>query len=230
MVESLKIYLPLAGLALISRLVLGLFPAPAATGAQAAALAWPVFVSVVVLGFPAVHYAHRWGTTTPAEPDATLSPALLRAVGLGALSALFLIALDLGFTLPRDLNVIGASTIPFYLSGAFLVEVVQHLIPLVLWLGLVGHLLLRGRHEGVVYWAGALLIAALEPASQLGGGFFEGYSATFFVVAAILFYGINLLQLWVFRRHGFVTMFAFRVAMYALWHMIWGSLRLQVLF
>lgn len=224
--ESIKIYIPLAGLALLSRLLLSLWPAQAVTTAQTAVLQWPVFIVVLLLGFPAMYVAHQWGTI---DQDFTSIPLLLRAIGMGLVAALFLIVWDILFVLPRDVNVVGLISIPFYLTGAFFVEVVQHLIPLAAWLGIVGQFIMRGRREAIGFWIGALFIAVLEPLLQLGGGIFVGYSAAFFIVAAVLMYLINLLQLYLFRQGGFAPMFLFRLGMYLLWHVIWGAVRLRVL-
>ena len=40
----------------------------------------------------------------------------------------------------------------------------------------------------------------------------------------------GLVQLYVFRRFGFIPMFVFRLAYYARWHVGWGALRLRLLF
>jgi hypothetical protein len=41
---------------------------------------------------------------------------------------------------------------------------------------------------------------------------------------------LGLVQLWVFWRFGFAWMLGFRLAYYALWHVVWGAARLEVLF
>jgi hypothetical protein len=38
------------------------------------------------------------------------------------------------------------------------------------------------------------------------------------------------LQLYVFRRFDFASMYAFRLVYYAYWHILWGVIRLKVLF
>jgi len=48
-------------------------------------------------------------------------------------------------------------------------------------------------------------------------------------VAAHVF-AINLIQLYVFRRFGFMAIYGFRFVYYACWHVIWGYLRLQLIF
>jgi hypothetical protein len=230
MSDTLKQTAPLAILALLCRLVLALWPVEAVSTSQSALLAWPAFLVAIFLSPPAVYVARRWSTrseVTQVRP----SPALvLKALALGALLALPLIGWDMLFRLPRDLHIPGPQAVPFYIAGAFLVEVVQHVIPLALWLGLVGRLLLRDRYRRGVFWTGALLIAAFEPLSILGGPLLAGYTPAFYVLGAVVIYAINLVQLLAFRRYGFTSMLAIRLGMYALWHIIWGALRLQILF
>ena len=43
-------------------------------------------------------------------------------------------------------------------------------------------------------------------------------------------FAIALLQLYVFRRFDFTSMYVFRLIYYAYWHIIWGVLRLELLF
>jgi hypothetical protein len=41
---------------------------------------------------------------------------------------------------------------------------------------------------------------------------------------------INIAQLLVFRRYGFVPMYSLRLAYYLIWHIIWGHARLRLMF
>jgi hypothetical protein len=40
----------------------------------------------------------------------------------------------------------------------------------------------------------------------------------------------NLLSLWFFRRYDFLSVYVFRVSYYGFWHILWGQLRLELLF
>ncbi|MCB9291467.1 MAG: hypothetical protein H6560_29470 [Lewinellaceae bacterium] len=37
---------------------------------------------------------------------------------------------------------------------------------------------------------------------------------------------INLIQLWLFKRYDFVSMYTFRLVYYLIWHIGWGWVRL----
>jgi cobalamin biosynthesis protein CobD/CbiB len=79
-----------------------------------------------------------------------------------------------------------------------------------------------------VVWIGILVVAVLEPFFQVlfeKKPFTWGAAYTWVHVFAIAF-----LQLYVFRRFDFVTMYAFRLIYYAYWHILWGVIRLNVLF
>jgi hypothetical protein len=41
---------------------------------------------------------------------------------------------------------------------------------------------------------------------------------------------INMVQLALFKRYDFVSMYAFRLMYYLLWHIAWGHARLGLLF
>jgi hypothetical protein len=49
-------------------------------------------------------------------------------------------------------------------------------------------------------------------------------------VVFLQIYVINLQQLRIFRRFDFTSMYAFRLLYYLFWHILWGNLRLVVLF
>lgn len=230
MLDTLKHYSPVAGLALISRFILEIWPVDAVHASQSALLQWPVLIVVLILGFPAVHFAEIWGVSPTAPGKNSFSGLLWKVFAGGALLGVLPIIWDVIFVLPGDMNVVGILSLPFYTTGAFLVEVIQHTIPLALWLGIFSQLIFRGKYQKVVFWAGALLVAAFEPVSQLGGPFFSGYPPAFYIIGAGVIYVINLVQLYVFRRNGFVPMFVMRLGMYFLWHVLWGLLRLQILF
>jgi hypothetical protein len=41
---------------------------------------------------------------------------------------------------------------------------------------------------------------------------------------------IGLVQLLLFTRYDFITMYTFRLSYYAIWHILWGHLRLNLIF
>jgi hypothetical protein len=155
----------------------------------------------------------------------------LRGVALSAVLATVLgvaiVVADFIIRYPQDINVPVPQALLFYPAVGFVAEIIFLVLPLALLLlalnPLVGHL---GRER--VVWLGILLVAVLEPSYQV---LFEGKAFTW--VAAytwIHVFVIAFLQLYVFRRFDFVSMYSFRLFYYAYWHILWGVIRLEVLF
>lgn len=74
------------------------------------------------------------------------------------------------------------------------------------------------------------VVALLEPASQ----WYTGHTGQPFsglgIYVALHVYLINVLQLHLFRKYDFVSMYGFCLIYYFYWHIIWGDLRLRWLF
>ncbi|KAB1197500.1 MULTISPECIES: hypothetical protein [Haloferax] len=153
-------------------------------------------------------------------PLAILLPTLL-AVGMALV--------DFVAVLPADINVSVPYSLLFYPTMGFVVEVLFHLLPLAVAFLAVPSLA-KEPDRSLRLWVVLVVIALLEPLFQLQAGFSGGVPrwATMYVGANV--FAINLAQLYLFRRYDFVTMFAFRLVYYAHWHVVWGTIRLQVLF
>lgn len=134
---------------------------------------------------------------------------------------------DMIIRYPETLNVPVPQAYLFYPTIGFIAETVFHLVPLALLVLVLSPLRDRFGIERLV-WIAILFTAASEPTFQIlfGGEKLTWASAyTWVHVGAIAFF-----QLLVFRRYDFVSMYAFRLVYYAWWHIIWGVIRLEVLF
>lgn len=155
----------------------------------------------------------------------------LRGIALSAaLVALFAVEstlLDAVVRFPQDLNVPLPQALAFYPASAYVVEIVFHVLPLTLLLVALDRL--GGRTPfSYVLWVSIVLAALLEPTYQLA---FQERPFTWagaYMWARLFVF--SLIQLALFRRFDFVTMYSFRLLYYAYWHIIWGYLRLHVLF
>jgi hypothetical protein len=155
--------------------------------------------------------------------------ATLRGVALSAalatVLAIAIVIADVIFRYPQDTNVPFPRALLFYPAVGFVAEIIFHVLPLALLLLALTPLVGRLGTERVV-WLGILLVAVLEPSFQ---ALFEGFTwraaYTWIHVGALA-----LLQLVVFRRFDFVSMVVFRLIYYAYWHILWGVIRLEVLF
>ncbi len=155
---------------------------------------------------------------------------LALSVIIATLMAIIIIIVDLNFRFPENLNVLFPQSLLFYPVMGFVVEILFHLVPLSFFLFFLTPLFKRINYEKSI-WLGIFFISLLEPIYQVLVGFspensfwIEGYGNGIHV---FLF---NFLQLSIFKRYDFLTMFLFRMVYYLLWHIIWGYIRLGLLF
>lgn len=145
------------------------------------------------------------------------------ATGLG----IAIVIADLIIRYPEDTNVPVPQALLFYPAVGFIAEIIFHILPLVL-LSLALKPLVGKFGEERVIWTSILLVAALEPTFQVP---FGGKSLTWSAVYTWLhIFVIAFLQLHVFQRFDFVSMYVFRLFYYTYWHILWGVIRLKVLF
>ncbi len=112
-------------------------------------------------------------------------------------------------------------SVPIYGGGAILVSIIYFLVLIPFGVWLISSRLLRGRGLSATYWALALPLAVVEPLTQ--GDFTAipkgGAPAAAFAAEDL---ALNVAQIWVFRRAGFIAAVLVRVAFYAVWHVAWG--------
>jgi hypothetical protein len=152
---------------------------------------------------------------------------LALSAGLATLLAMAIVIADFFIRYPEDTNVPIPQAILFYPSVGFIAEIIFHVFPLAIILLVLNPL---GRWIGSerVIWLAIFIVAVLEPTFQIlfgGETLTWGSAYTWIHVFAIAF-----LQLYVFRRFDFVSMYGFRMVYYLYWHILWGSLRLDILF
>lgn len=153
---------------------------------------------------------------------------VLIGLGLAIPFAVVMILVDRMYPFPADMNVPIPEAILFYPAIGFVVELLFHLLPFCLIYFSLAALFQAWGNPSVI-WVAILIVALLEPAFQVyftAGGNTPGVVA-YVGVHLLLF---NLVQLLLFRRYDFVTMYAFRFSYYILWHILWGHLRLNLLF
>jgi hypothetical protein len=155
----------------------------------------------------------------------------LRGVGLSAVlasvMAIAIVVADLVIRYPQNTNVPVPEALAFYPTIGFVAEIIFHVLPLALVLLALAPLERRlGRDR--VAWLAILVVAISEPTFQV---LFDGTALRWGdAYTWIHVFVFALLQLYVFRRFDFVSMYAFRLIYYAYWHIIWGVIRLELLF
>jgi hypothetical protein len=149
------------------------------------------------------------------------------SAGLATLLAVAIVVADLLIRYPENTNVPVPRALLFYPTVGFVAEVVFHLLPLMLLLLALSAFRHRLGADHVV-WIAIVITALAEPTFQI---LFKGQRLTWASAYTwIHIFAIAFLQLQVFRRYDFVTMYTFRLIYYAYWHIIWGVIRLKVLF
>ncbi|MEJ2290391.1 MAG: hypothetical protein P8Y05_01595 [Deinococcales bacterium] len=160
------------------------------------------------------------------EGRATISGIALSAVFATVLAVAIVMA-DVLFRYPEDINLALPQALLFYPAIGLTAEVVFHLLPLAFLIPALGVTLRRFGRERVIWFAVAL-VAVLEPTFQVvvaGGG--TGWVD---VYTWLHVFAIAASQLYVFRRFDFASMYAFRLIYYLYWHIVWGAIRIPLLF
>jgi hypothetical protein len=159
--------------------------------------------------------------------------ATARGLGLAAAAATFfgliIIATDcFVFRFPADQNVPVPAALYFYPAMGFTVDVVLRALPIAALLNF-GAGLPSSRREKVLL-AGILLAALTEPAIQINAELQDGTTTARAAFVGVHVFAFTLVEFYLFRRYGFVSMVSFRMIYYLYWHILWGAVRLVLLF
>lgn len=155
---------------------------------------------------------------------------LLRYFGLAVLLAAVAILLDLKIVFPADQNILFPASLLFYPAIGFLVEILFHVLPLSLLLLLLTSVFKSARYGTIVLISilAVSLLEALYQAADLGSsGVYPEWAVLYVGFHVFLF---NCLQLKVFQRYDFISMLSCRLVYYLIWHIVWGYVRLRLLF
>ena len=154
---------------------------------------------------------------------------LWRSSALGALFAPVTIALDLKVVFPADMNVLFPKSLLFYPAIGFVVEVVFHVLPLSILLFALTRISAISHQRATMI--GSAIVSLLEPIYQTMSMAASSHYPVWAVVFLPLYITVfNLFQFLMFRRYDFIAMYAARLGYYLVWHVVWGEMRLQVLF
>lgn len=135
--------------------------------------------------------------------------------------------LDIVVRFPEDMNAPLPEALLFYPAIAYVVEIVFHALPLTLMFVILGRIR-KGMIASRLVWISILLTALLEPTYQLA--FVANPFSWTGLYLWIRLFAFSLIQLHIFRRYDFFSMYSFRLLYYAYWHIAWGTIRLHVLF
>ena len=186
-----------------------------------------VMVGVALLGFAALTYLLLRGWL--AIFAVRNLPGLAVAAALAVLFALLMIGFDSRIILPEDVNRPYPDALLFYPTIGFAAEIIFHVLPLTLLL-LITTTLFKSVTFAQLIWPCIFLVALVEPILQTVWGYSRPYPWWVLALIALHIFLFNLAGLALFKRYDFVTMYSFRLVYYLLWHIVWGVVRLQLLF
>lgn len=146
---------------------------------------------------------------------------------LAAVFASMSILIDLKIVFSEGMNIPFPESLLFYPTIGFFVEIVFHVLPLTVLLFFLAAILKNVSHEKVI-WIGIIIVATLEPIYQ--SIYMDTYPDWAIVAVGLNLFLFNLTQLYIFKRYDFVMMYILRLIYYAIWHVIWGHARLNILF
>ena len=184
---------------------------------------------VTVAGAVSLSVLHSRGWFTIVSTGKSRQGLAISAI-FATLFALTVVPADILIRFPKDMNVPLPQSLFFYPAIGYVVDVAFHAVPLALLLVLLTNFW-KQRNPNNLVWLCILLVSFLEPILvQLRLDYFgkpfswaEGY-------VALHVFAFNLVELYIFRKYDFVSMYVFRIVYYLYWHIIWGHLRLQWLF
>ncbi|MFW9921357.1 MAG: hypothetical protein ACFFED_17285 [Candidatus Thorarchaeota archaeon] len=143
--------------------------------------------------------------------------------------AFAMITVDLVSPFPEDTNVQFPLSLIFYPIMGYIVEILFHLAPLALILAIASSLFKQVEQRKIL-WVGLIAVALLEPIYQMSWGIAATQPIWQIAYTGIHVFMINFMELHNFKRYDFVSMYSFRLVYYLFWHIIWGLLRLSILF
>lgn len=187
--------------------------------------AW-LFVAVAGLVLLSFLLSRGWFTIYKKENR----KGLLYACGLASVLGVIIIPADLVIVFPADINVPFPQSLLFYPAIGFFAEILFHVLPLSLLLIALTSVF-RAANQTRIIWFALVAVALLEPVYQTWWMVsLDRYPVWAVAYDAMHVFVINLLQLILFRRYDFVSMYVFRLVYYLFWHVGWGHFRLEILF
>ncbi len=153
-----------------------------------------------------------------------------RYLGLSTIAFLFgleVIVADICFAkYPADINVPLPKSLLFYPTIGFIVEIFFHLLPLSIGVFILS-LFLKSSKSKLV-WISIIFVSIIEPIYQM---YFAGQDSLIIIIyTGVHVFLFSLTQLYIFKRFDFISMYLFRLVFYAIWHILWGTLRLNLLY
>ena len=183
---------------------------------------------VTVLGFVSLSLLRSYGRFDICVPG-RIRQGMVSAATFATLFAIAVVSADYLIRFPKHMNVLPPQSLFFYPAIGYVVEVAFHAFPLALLLVLLSPFRPQ-LNSNALLWSCIIIISTLEPVLQLRLGYSGRPLSWAEAYVGVHVFAFNLVELYIFRRYDFVSMYAFRLVYYLYWHIVWGYLRLNWLF
>jgi hypothetical protein len=180
-------------------------------------------VAICSSGWVALYFLNANGYFVSSRPQSRRR-GLTVAASLAVPFMALVTVVDLAEGFPKEINVPLPDSLLFYPVMGYVVALLLHAIPLALLLPLVGKIFRSWAADSQIALC-IVAVASLETVFQLSQA--TRHLAVFTAIHLFLF---GLVELYIFRRFDFISMYAFRIIYYAYWHVAWGHMRLLWLF
>jgi hypothetical protein len=223
---SIKVYLGLLMLLVVLRVALYFMPVEFVLADQERMVSWPSILAIWALGLIGVILAPMAGFPGMWDKEIQNRGRLFIPVLIGLSFGLLSVVLDLVQPLGGEIQIEFPASLVVYPMGGILEEIIFRLLLTTLLVWLISTVILRGRWQQGIFWMVAVFVGLLyaflqisaysmitEEVTLLVGIHFLVLIGPYFVVAAYLY-----------RRYGFFSAVAMRLADYLVWHIIWGLL------
>lgn len=152
--------------------------------------------------------------------------SLLLALPFGTV----IILIDLLAPFPEDIALPFPVSLLIYPAMGFVAEIIFHILPFTILVVVLSKLFKKVRMNKVI--GISILITALTESiyhmlNLSGSVQFSNWVLLLVGLHILLF---SLCQLILFRRYDFFTMYTFRMAYYLIWHIVWGTVRLNFIY
>lgn len=180
-----------------------------------------VMIGAALVGIVALAYLEATSDFSVVGPGAWQDAVSIIAWSVPLL-ATAAIGADILFRFAEDTNVPMPDALRFYPAIAVFVEIALHAVPIAVLVALLG----TPAGLDATFWKIAVPVALIEAVLQTVYATSIGTSV--FSAVHLMVFGVA--QVWMFWRFGFVWMLGFRLTYYSLWHLAWGTARLELMF
>jgi len=214
-------------------LLFDLYPPEFTARGQEAAFAWPVALSVIVIGTLGLLAERALGFPTPFEDARRERTGIVWSTVTGGAYGLITIGAYIYF---RQNHPLATSewahlplpwSIPFYVYGAIFLEFLLRLGALCIVFWLLHVMIFRGRFRSGLFWFVNCFVALYEILPYVQENLDRGNWLGVLATPIDPLYWSNVFEGLLLLRFGWLAPIIFRISFYIVWHILFGGLAKQ---